>query len=134
MTPLAYLDTSALVKLIVHERETTALEHDVVHREGLLSSRLAATELGRAAARSGSRGAQDRVAELLEAIYLLDLTPAILESAATLKPFDLRTLDAIHLASALSVVGAPIDFVAYDQRLARAARQHGLSVVVPGHV
>jgi predicted nucleic acid-binding protein len=129
---LAYLDTSALVKLVAAEPETRALEHDVVEREGLLSSRLAATELRRAAARSKSRAAASQVDELLESVYLMDITPAILESAGELKPVELRTLDAIHLASALSVASGPIDFITYDERQAAAARRHGLSVIAPG--
>ena len=132
MSSLAYLDASALVKLVVAEPETNALERDVLQREALLSSRLAATELRRAASRSGSRAALGHVDEVLEAVYLIDVTAAILEAAGELKPADLRTLDAIHLATALSMSTPDVDFITYDDRLGRAAARQGLAVTSPG--
>jgi predicted nucleic acid-binding protein len=61
----------------------------------------------------------------------MDVTPAILAKAAELAPRELRTLDAIHLATALSASDPTLDFVTYDARLARAATAHGFSVHAP---
>lgn len=63
---------------------------------------------------------------------LLDVTAAILKHAARLDPTELRTVDAIHLATALSLRLADLDFLTYDTRLATAARTHGLTVLRPG--
>jgi predicted nucleic acid-binding protein len=69
---------------------------------------------------------------VLETVVLQDLEPAIIERAARLEPSSLRTLDAIHLASALGM-GVDLEaFVTYDARLAAAARGAGLTVVSPG--
>jgi len=65
-------------------------------------------------------------------ISLLPLDDVVLEEATALQPAGLRSLDAIHLATALSVrkeIGA---FLAYDDRLAQAAKEQGLPVVQPG--
>ncbi len=131
MSGIAYLDSSALLKLVVHEPETSALEKDVAGREGLVTSRLAVLECRRAARRVPHAPILQRVDDVLEAVYLLDLTPAILEEAATLDPPGLRSLDAIHLATALSI-GTALDVITYDARLAEAARAAGLTVVQPG--
>lgn len=59
------------------------------------------------------------------------MDPAILDAAAGLKPPDFRTLDAIHVASALSLGDDPHAFVTYDDRQAAAARKGGLRVEAP---
>lgn len=69
---------------------------------------------------------------LLEAFAVLDLTPGICRAAGVLGPNVLRSLDAIHLATALSIGAAALELVTYDVRLARAALQHSLTVVHPG--
>lgn len=132
MAGLAYVDSSALVKLMVRERETPALEADLAHREGLVTSRLAVLECRRAARRAGNARVQDAVDAVLESLYLLDITPAILERACTVGPPLLRALDAIHLATALSVGDMEPEVVTYDRRLADAATASGLRVVQPG--
>jgi len=128
----AYLDASAIVKLVVAEPETAALERDAADRTALLSSRLSATEVVRAARRQPHCRVLQQAEEVLKSFVFLEVTPAILRRAAVLGPADLRTLDAIHLATALSLGLADLDFLTYDARLARAARTHGLSVVEPG--
>ena len=130
-TPDAYVDTSALVKLVVAERETPALEADLTQRAGLLCSALGAAELRRACRRSLNRRQMSRVDEVLEALFLVDVTPAILDVAAELAPTTLRTLDAIHLATVLSLDERSLDVITYDRRLAAAAASRGLSVVAP---
>jgi hypothetical protein len=127
----AYLDASALAKLAVVESETGALENDVAHRAGLATSRLGAAELRRAAARAGHRPLVQQIEEILEAVILVEVTPTILERAGLLAPAELRTLDAIHLATALSLPLADLDFITYDRRLADAARAAGLRVSQP---
>jgi uncharacterized protein len=69
---------------------------------------------------------------VLEALYLLDITPVILDAAAALDPPSLRSLDAIHVATALSIGEPRLDVITYDTRCADAARAHGLTVVSPG--
>ena len=132
MAGYAYLDASAIVKLVVAEAHTADVERDAATRAALLSSRLSATEVRRAARRQPNRRVLQQVEEVMESFVLLEVTAAILKRAATIDPTELRTLDAIHLATALSLGFADLDFVTYDTRLAAAARTHGLRVVGPG--
>jgi len=125
----AYLDASAIVKLVVAEAHTADVERDAATRTALLSSRLSATEVMRAARRQPQRRVLQQVEDVLESFVLLDVTAAILKHAARLAPTELRTLDAIHLATALSLGLDNLDFLTYDTRLATAARTHGLSVI-----
>jgi predicted nucleic acid-binding protein len=123
-----FLDSSALVKLVVAEAETDALIAFLGDpRQPVVISEVAVTEVGRAARRVGA----DASAALAECEVVL-LRSELLLAAAALDPLDLRTLDAVHMATALSL-GAVVDvFVAYDQRLLRAARERGLQVASPG--
>jgi hypothetical protein len=129
---VAYVDSSALLKLAVLEPETAALEARLLNYEGLVSSRLAVLECGRAARRASHRRVLQAVREVLDAIYLLDITPAILDRGAAADPPTLRSLDAIHLATALSIDDATLEIITYDDRLAGAARANGLTVLQPG--
>ena len=129
----AYFDASAIVKLAVVERETAALEANVAQRAGLLTSRLGVTEVRRAARRaSGGRRLIQQVEDVIEAFVVIDMTPAMFERAGELGPSTLRTLDALHLAAALTLDVPLMDFITYDVRLAAAARAHGLTVASPG--
>lgn len=132
MAGLAYLDSSALVKLVIAERESPSLQVEILERSGLVSSWLAAAELQRAVRRTGRRALLSRVDELFGAVYFIDLTQALLMTAGELAPPELRTLDAIHVAAALSVEDPSLDFLTYDTRQAAAARQNGLRVLSPG--
>lgn len=129
---IAYIDSSALLKLLVREAETAALEADLASREGLVTSSLAVVECQRAVRRAGTRRLLQRAEQVFEAVYLLELTPPILESAATLGPPTVRSLHAIHLATALSIDDEDLDLITYDDRLAEAARSNGLRVMQPG--
>ena len=129
---IAYLDSSALVKLMVREDETSALEADLVDRDGLVTSSLAMVECRRAAARARNRRVLQRVSEVLDAVYLLDLTSPILEQAASLRPSPVRSLDAIHIATAISVGDPDLEVITYDERMAEAVRANGLHVAQPG--
>ncbi len=71
------------------------------------------------------------VDDVLDAVYLLDITQAILDGAAVVDPPLLRSLDAIHLATALSLADLQVEVITYDKRFADAARANGLTVVQP---
>lgn len=124
----AFFDSSALVKLLRPEPETDALRAWTDAADGEhLASRIAVTEVTRAA-----RRAQASSETVLRSLHFVELTPEVLEQAAQLDPPELRTLDAIHLASALVLGGAVDAFVCYDGALGQAAVAHGLTVVAPG--
>lgn len=99
--------------------------------EGYVSSALLGIEAIRACSRHRTEYARD-AREWLFGVALLPLDDALLDDAATLRPANLRSLDAIHLASALSVRDDLGRFFTYDQRLAEAAAEHDLPVVQPG--
>ena len=129
----AYVDSSALLKLALREPETPALEAHLVSCDGLVTSRLAVVECRRAVRRASSRvRVLQTVNQVLEAVYLCDITPAILDEAAMADPPVLRSLDAVHLATALSIGDAGLEVITYDERFAAAARASGLTVVLPG--
>ncbi|MGH2498495.1 MAG: type II toxin-antitoxin system VapC family toxin [Candidatus Limnocylindria bacterium] len=139
---LLYLDSSALVKLVSEELETKALRAFAEAWPHHVSSSLSRLEVLRTVRRRiavARRGAADRTAaeamlDRAEAMFArISLTPidaAVLDRAARLDPPFLRALDAIHLATALSLAGVA-NFVAYDARLADAARLAGLAAFTP---
>ena len=129
---IAYIDSSALLKLVVVEAETAALEADLASRDGLVTSSLAVVECHRAVRRAANRRIVQRAEQIFDAIYLLDLTPVILERASLLQPATVRSLDAIHIATALSVDDEDLEVITYDQRMAETARSSGLRVIQPG--
>lgn len=127
-----YLDTSALAKLVFPEPETPALSAWLAAWPDRVASSLAAVELGRLLSRSrASTSVRRRATVVLSAVALLKLDEPVLEIAAGLRDPLLRTLDAIHLAAALSLGDTPEAFVTYDDRLARAAARVKLTVVRP---
>lgn len=132
MTGTVYVDSSALLKLPVREPETAALEAHLVTRDGLVTSRLAVVECRRAVRRASRGRLLQTMDQVLDAVYLIEITHAILEEAASAGPLLLRSLDAIHLATALSVGDPQLEVITYDTRFADAARASGLSVVQPG--
>jgi len=126
-----YLDTSALVKLVSVEDDTAALHEWVADTQPeFVASDLICTELRRAVRCSGAAPAID-IEEGLSAVDLLPATPAIFEVAAELEPIGLRTLDAVHLATALGVRDDIDAVVTYDDRLACAAVANGLAAIAP---
>lgn len=101
---LLYLDTSAIVKLVLPEPETEELLRLLSDRPERVTSALARVEVLRAVRRAGEDGAVFRRAEeVLARLGLIEIGPAILNAAARLDPRRLRSLDAIHLATALSL-------------------------------
>jgi predicted nucleic acid-binding protein len=129
---IAYIDSSALLKLIVREDETAALETDLAGRDGLVTSTLAVVECRRAVRRGGPKRLLQQAEEVFEIVYLVDMTRPILERAAALEPALVRSLDAIHVATALSVGDPGLEVLTYDDRMAEAAQAGGLRVLQPG--
>ena len=124
-----YLDTSAFVKLVRSEPESSALRRELAGRE-LLSSALLTVEGRRAARRYGELGAR-RARAALTAITLVPLDEAILQAAADLEPAELRSLDALHLATVLSLGEDLERLFCYDIRLTDAAQALGIEVSQP---
>jgi predicted nucleic acid-binding protein len=122
-----YLDSSAFVKLIRSEPETEALRRFLGDPwRPMMISELAVTEVRRA-----SRRVALDPADALAACEVVRLTHDVLERAGELDPPTLRTVDAIHLAVALSLREQLEVFVAYDELLLAAAAQHGLPTAAP---
>jgi hypothetical protein len=125
---VAYADSSALTKLVLDEVESGAARRWFVEADHVMTSVVGGLETRRAVARQilGS----DHVESVLKTVDVIALDPVIARIAASLLPPGLRTLDAIHVATALQI--GPLDaFVTYDDRLADAARTVGLPVVRP---
>jgi uncharacterized protein len=125
-----YVDSSALVKLAVREPESVALRRYLGRRRPLVASALARTEVLRALLPLGSEAVR-RGREVLARVDLLRVNDRVLDGAGLLEPLDVRSLDAIHLASAEQLGEALRAFVTYDERLARAAAGRGIRVVRP---
>ena len=125
-----YLDTSAFMKLITPEVETGALQRYLQSRSLRVSSGLLRTEALRAAMRVSQQHVV-KVRRLLRRVALIDVNRQLLEQAGTLVPPDLRSLDAIHVAAAMSLGDDLGNLVTYDARMVMAAQAHGLNVVSP---
>jgi predicted nucleic acid-binding protein len=126
-----YVDTSALVKLVVAEAESPALRSWFgAEDRDLVASDLVRTELMRVV----RRAAPDRALlarQVLESITLIAISTAVFDAAGRLDPVELRTLDAVHLAAALELGDDLEGVVTYDERLADAATAHGIVIVGP---
>jgi predicted nucleic acid-binding protein len=118
------------VKLPLREVELDALLSELVEWDGYVSSALLGIEAIRACARYGSEYAVVARA-FLEGLSLLPLDDAVLDEAAGIPPAGLRSLDALHLATALSIRDEIGVFVTYDKRLRAAAADRGLPVSQP---
>lgn len=126
---LAYVDTSAYVKVLLGEPERAVLLR-ALEPYALVSSSLLGVEAVRACARYGPEYA-DAADAGLRTVSLLPLDDTVLARAKTLAPAGLRTLDALHLASALSLAADLAVLVSYDDRLSDAARANGICVLTP---
>lgn len=127
-----YLDTSALAKLVLAENESDALRDWVGARAGAprITNVVGVLELQRLAARV-SQSALGSAIRLLTRIDQLSLTPAAVARAAELPPPEVRTLDALHIASASELTDLEA-IVTYDLRMMSAAAGYGLPVASPG--
>jgi predicted nucleic acid-binding protein len=126
-----YLDASALVKLVVREAETEKLVAYLRPRRSRATSVVGLVEVRRAAARRPAVPT-DRVEAVLATVAAVGLDPALVAAAGAVRPTSLRTLDAIHLATA-ALLGDDLEaVVSYDVRLTQAAAEAGLPVTSPG--
>jgi uncharacterized protein len=125
-----YLDTSALVKLVVRESESDELRTFVGARE-MVSCQIARTELIRAIAREQPRSVPD-AEDLIAEMTLIALNRLLTAQAAWVKPPVLRSLGALHVATAASLAGDLEALVTYDRRMAEAGQMAGLPVASPG--
>jgi len=126
-----YLDSSAVVKLVFEEAETSALESFLIDRPLRVSSSLVCVEVMRAVRSVGDGLVSRHAKQVLAALTLIAPDAALLAEAADLDPISLRALDAIHLATAVTLVPDLDGIVVYDLRLADAARHAGLTVWAP---
>ncbi len=125
-----YLDSSAIVKLVAQEPESAALHRFLRRRRPLVASALSKTEVNRAVLGLGERF-QRRVNQVLQRIDLVRINNQVLTDAGLMEPVELRSLDAIHLASAALFASTLGGFVTYDERMSEAAEQRGWKVQAP---
>jgi uncharacterized protein len=125
-----YLDSSAIVKLVVAEPESAALRRYLRPRRTLVSSTLAKAEVARALLPLGEPAVR-RGREMLARLELIRVSDRILAAAGALLPAELRTLDAIHLATAQQLGSDLARMVTYDERLSAATTAIGLPVAAP---
>lgn len=143
---MIYLDSCALLKLVREEDESAVLQDWLAERsgEGVVTSELSRAEMARVVRRNNhteqgvliDAAALHRelaaAAAVLDALSQLVVDRDVLDRAGSLDAPMIRTLDAIHLASAAELGPADIELVTYDRRLAAAATAAGLTVVAPG--
>lgn len=127
---LLYLDPSAIVKLVVLEPETKALRELLRSWPDRVSSVIGWIEVERAARRIGP-GAVRRARTVFSRISLVELDDQVVRAASAFRPTEVGTLDAIHLATALSLGENLGAICAYDARLADAAVAAGAEILTP---
>jgi predicted nucleic acid-binding protein len=132
VTPgILYLDSSALIKLIFEEPETSGLADFLRSWPTRASSSVAGVEVLRTAQLVDDSAATGEARRILAHLNLITPDEVLLAAATRLEPASLRALDAIHLATALSLGSELGGMVVYDRRLAGAARDAGLEVFAP---
>jgi len=129
-----YMDSSAIVKLIVDEVESPELLEMIDSTDAVLTtSFISEIECVRAASRI-SKDLREIAKERLQSFVILPLTESIRARSMSIKPGALRGLDAIQLATAIEIEESLHGFVSYDEKLNDAARDSGLSVITPGWI
>lgn len=129
----AYVDTSALLKLLLPEPEGDALAVELGRWPDWVTSALTTVECRRVLMRERvNASVRARADYLLSRCVLMHVDAIVLRLAEHIGPRELRSLDAIHLATALSCGDHPEAFITYDDRLAAAARTLKLNVLQPG--
>ncbi|MDA8263893.1 MAG: PIN domain-containing protein [Actinomycetota bacterium] len=128
---LAYVDSSAFVKLIVAEPESEALKQALRRWPERVSATLLRTETVRALRRSGNAQYVAQARRLLRSVHMIRIDEPLLDRAGELDPPDLRSLDALHLAAALGLSTEVGIMFVYDSRLRHAAEACGLEVASP---
>lgn len=127
---MIYLDSSAIVKLALHEAESEDFEAYAVGKRTITSA-VADVEVRRAVRRTMPEKLV-RAEEVLAGIETITVGREVLQLAGIVHPASVRSLDAIHLASALTVRDEIEAFVSYDERLLEAARLAGIPTISPG--
>jgi predicted nucleic acid-binding protein len=125
-----YLDSSAFVKLVWPENESAALRKHLANWPMRVSAALLKAEVIRAVQRAAPKRLS-RADLQLAGVALVRIEDSVLEAAGRIQPATVRTLDAIHIATALTLGAGLGQLVTYDVRMATAARQYGLQVVSP---
>jgi predicted nucleic acid-binding protein len=128
---VAYLDTSAALKLLMTERESPALRKWLRRRPERASAALLRVELVRVVRRAGLPRLIPEARKLLAGVHLIRLDDALLEHAAYLDPTELRSIGSVHLAAAASLGDDLAAVVSYDERLLAAATSLGLPTATP---
>jgi predicted nucleic acid-binding protein len=126
-----YLDSSAIVKLAVLEAESQALRRFLRRKRSLVTSALARTEVARALLPFGTV-ALARGEDALNRLDVVRVSDRVLRAAGAMLPRELRSLDAIHLATAAALGNDLAQLCTYDGRMASAAAGLGMKVVAPG--
>jgi predicted nucleic acid-binding protein len=127
---VTYLDSSALVKLVVAEPQSPALRRYLRRRTPCVSSALAKTEVARAVLHLG-HDAHKQARDVLRRIDLIRINDRVLLEAGAMLPAEMRSLDAIHLATASILGDSLARIITYDVRMAEAAHHLALTVVSP---
>ena len=128
--PAVYVDSSALVKLAVEEPESRALRRHLRRRRPLVSSAVARAEVLRALLSEGEEGIA-RGRAVVSRVDLVRVNDRVLNAAGLLRPVEVRSLDAIHLATALLVGSELSHLISYDERMLEAAEQLRLRIATP---
>ncbi|WP_016889770.1 type II toxin-antitoxin system VapC family toxin [Mycobacteroides abscessus] len=135
---MIYMDTSALTKLLIEEDETAELQAwlraQSEQDQYAATSALGRVELMRVVARHAEPGLRERAQYLLDGLDILPITTAVITLAETIGPSTLRSLDAIHLASASQIAGELSAVVVYDTRLIEGCRAVGFPTQSPGAI
>lgn len=126
-----YLDSSAIVKLAVEEPQSSALRRHLRRRRPLVTSALARTEVLRALVLEGEEGLA-RGRAVLARLELIRVGDRVLNSAGRMLPPELRSLDAVHLATAQGLGSDLSHVVSYDERMLGAAKLLGMRTSNPG--
>jgi predicted nucleic acid-binding protein len=125
-----YIDTSAFLKLLVAEKESPALRAWLAGHESVWSSHLLRTEALRAAGRLGVD--HETIEKALAIVSLILPASTTFSTAGRLTPPGLRSLDALHLASALELGGDLEGLLTYDARMSSGAKEIAIAVLAPG--
>lgn len=129
----AYVETSAIAKLVLDEGHGTAMRGALhTHAGRQVTSELTALEFGRAARRALGDAGLARARTTMLSFDVMPIDRVLLDAATQLEPARLRSLDAIHVASALALGAARVVFYSYDARTIEAARANGLVTASPG--
>ena len=134
---ILYVDTSALLKLLVREAESAAIERELLTWSELATSVIAEVELPRAVVRAREER-PDAVIDgsvvlqgVLSSAAIIPLSEGVAVAARKVKPVHVGALDAIHIASALSLGEQLAGVTTYDKRMQDALQPLGISVIAP---